>query len=866
MRNMWPLLLDSSEEECMKTLRRLELEAYGCLVSALRAQGGLTSEKLKILKDTASALHITPERHRAEIRRAVNDEQLCTIAQFAEGPDTYAEWSVEGRRKVRLVPRVVPQTAFLAVARRVADVAQADNAKMPWPAATARPPPIPKVQTTSAQIKYDHEDRIPKKRRRLSDDSLPSASQSSSLQASQSIVFATQSPGQQKHHRIQKHGISKIQQMYKNQSRLATSTLQRQQSSSSTAVSHQEIIMPPPRTTIKTIPPVKQNKTTEILEKNPQVTTSAAATAISTPITAKVIHQNKSLIKISTQNPTTHQKLVIVSASQPINSNIIHQTSSGGGGSTNKIITTPINTIKIKTTVGGTVATIAGGSGDDLELKCSKITNQQVIVSKSQLTPLQTIHHGHHTHVSVAGGDTKSKVLTVQAKVRPQGSIIVPLQSQTATSSGQFAGVSVPVLQGVQWKAIQGKSTVKLLPLSGNAKIIQKQGGTVGSAPIYVMSKPSNILVNKTNDAESTKTTLSNITHIRPLTQKSDDATSLGSTGGSGKLLVVRKATPIQTTTGSSPTGSSSIVNVVSSNEQSKSEDDVKEPTSSSDQQRKSTVLQDALRASGVTAVDDDIESQISQYTVIPKTKTWTSDTTTIIDHHSHNLALQSTTSAQSSSISTQSTLPIVSATKSIQNIQLQDTKFLTLEEAVAILGDNSETRAILSHLQVDSSNQTTAATDHGQLDPQTGIYSPTPTNNSSTSAISSSSIITSTSTVNVVSKQTNEQRLDIFNTALVSADIQLDTVGGDSGGDEIITTSNNIEEQNSSTDEFYTDDNVIIDTTQLCPTELMQTEDVVVTTTSDETTTSLTDKQLTDILTGDDTSDNNDTDDNTNR
>lgn len=61
----------------------------------------------------------------------------------AEGPDTFAEWSVEGRRKVKLMPRVAPQTAFLAVARRVADVAQADNAKLPWPAATARPP-IPK--------------------------------------------------------------------------------------------------------------------------------------------------------------------------------------------------------------------------------------------------------------------------------------------------------------------------------------------------------------------------------------------------------------------------------------------------------------------------------------------------------------------------------------------------------------------------------------------------------------------------------------------------------------------------------------------------------------------------------------------------
>lgn len=49
-------------------------------MTALRAQGPLNAEKLKLLKETASALNIAPDRHKAEIRRAVNDEKLNTIA------------------------------------------------------------------------------------------------------------------------------------------------------------------------------------------------------------------------------------------------------------------------------------------------------------------------------------------------------------------------------------------------------------------------------------------------------------------------------------------------------------------------------------------------------------------------------------------------------------------------------------------------------------------------------------------------------------------------------------------------------------------------------------------------------------------
>lgn len=58
-----------------------ELDAYGSIVSVLRAQGPFTSEKQKLLQEIAKILHIPNERHRAEVRRAVNDEKLTTIAE-----------------------------------------------------------------------------------------------------------------------------------------------------------------------------------------------------------------------------------------------------------------------------------------------------------------------------------------------------------------------------------------------------------------------------------------------------------------------------------------------------------------------------------------------------------------------------------------------------------------------------------------------------------------------------------------------------------------------------------------------------------------------------------------------------------------
>ncbi|XP_060518255.1 BRCA2-interacting transcriptional repressor EMSY [Cylas formicarius] len=140
---MWPLLLDMTKEESIQCLRNLELEAYSTLVSALRAQGPLNPEKRRLLKDTGITLSITNERHKAEIRRAINDEKLNTIAYHITGQSaTLEDWAQEGRRLVPLLPRVPPQTSYSVIADEVSDVAGQLNKQLPLPSHTDRKRPI----------------------------------------------------------------------------------------------------------------------------------------------------------------------------------------------------------------------------------------------------------------------------------------------------------------------------------------------------------------------------------------------------------------------------------------------------------------------------------------------------------------------------------------------------------------------------------------------------------------------------------------------------------------------------------------------------------------------------------------------------
>lgn len=59
------------------------------------------------------------ERHQAEIRRAVADEGLNTIADSIMGEESRTEWLAEGRRLIPLIPRSIPQTKACQVATSV---------------------------------------------------------------------------------------------------------------------------------------------------------------------------------------------------------------------------------------------------------------------------------------------------------------------------------------------------------------------------------------------------------------------------------------------------------------------------------------------------------------------------------------------------------------------------------------------------------------------------------------------------------------------------------------------------------------------------------------------------------------------------
>ncbi|KAI5640708.1 ENT domain-containing protein [Phthorimaea operculella] len=127
---MWPMLLNMTRDECRRTLRRLELEAYSNIIGVFRAQGALEDNRKKLLEELRAVLHISNDRHSAEARRVSNDELLATIAEQLAGPNTGLAWISEGRRRVPLLPRGVAQTMYTELADKAAEAAAAENAEL----------------------------------------------------------------------------------------------------------------------------------------------------------------------------------------------------------------------------------------------------------------------------------------------------------------------------------------------------------------------------------------------------------------------------------------------------------------------------------------------------------------------------------------------------------------------------------------------------------------------------------------------------------------------------------------------------------------------------------------------------------------
>ncbi|KAF5403829.1 hypothetical protein PHET_02726 [Paragonimus heterotremus] len=132
----WPMLLDYSRRECYQLLRRLELEAYGKLVSVFRAQGVLTSEKRRFLHKLQRFLSVSSDRHKAEVRRALNDEELATISETICGKEVTEEWILEGKRVAPILHRPSPVTAYLQDANTASYEQLSQNCCLPPPCET----------------------------------------------------------------------------------------------------------------------------------------------------------------------------------------------------------------------------------------------------------------------------------------------------------------------------------------------------------------------------------------------------------------------------------------------------------------------------------------------------------------------------------------------------------------------------------------------------------------------------------------------------------------------------------------------------------------------------------------------------------
>lgn len=58
------------------------------------------------------------------------------LSHSISGPNTWQEWSREGRRPYPMLPRVAPHTALALIANNIAEETANENVKLPYPAET----------------------------------------------------------------------------------------------------------------------------------------------------------------------------------------------------------------------------------------------------------------------------------------------------------------------------------------------------------------------------------------------------------------------------------------------------------------------------------------------------------------------------------------------------------------------------------------------------------------------------------------------------------------------------------------------------------------------------------------------------------
>ncbi|XP_063112534.1 BRCA2-interacting transcriptional repressor EMSY isoform X13 [Cavia porcellus] len=433
---VWPTLLDLSRDECKRILRKLELEAYAGVITALRAQGDLTKEKKDLLGELSKVLSISTERHRAEVRRAVNDERLTTIAHNMSGPNSSSEWSIEGRRLVPLMPRLVPQTAFTVTANAVANAAIQHNASLPVPAETG----------SKEGVSCSDEDEKPRKRRRTNSSS---SSPVVLKEVPKAVVPVSKTIT------VPVSGSPKMSNIMQS---IANS-------------------LPPHMSPVKitfTKPSTQTTNTTT--QKVIIVTTSPSSTFV--PNILSKSHNYAAVTKLvptSVIASTTQKPPVVITASQ---SSLVSSSSSGSSSSTpSPIPSTVAVTAVVSSTPSVVMSTVAQGvSTSAIKMATTRLPSPKSLVStptqilaqfpkQHQQSPKQQLHQ-----VQQQAQPSVAQPSLVSHQQQPQQSSLPPGIKPTIQIK-QESGVKI-ITQQVQPSKILPKPVTATLPTSSNSPIM----------------------------------------------------------------------------------------------------------------------------------------------------------------------------------------------------------------------------------------------------------------------------------------------------------------------------------------------------------------------------------------------------------
>ncbi|XP_022248165.1 BRCA2-interacting transcriptional repressor EMSY-like isoform X2 [Limulus polyphemus] len=453
---MWPMLLDYTRDDCKRILRTLELEAYASIVSAFRAQGELTKEKKKMLHDLSSSLSISLERHRAEIRRAVNDERLNTIADRMAGPNTAAEWAIEGRRLIPLLPRLVPQTAFTAIANNAANIQAAKNAALMPPSATGKketssPPTSGMSSPLSTPSTPTHVVRSVQSGQKSSS---PASTNNNVMVFPSGMPIHVKGEGNEEEVNIRKRKRS---------------------SSLDSAAGPQKIHLPSPVASASSGPSLGINPIGEpTLTSNTNITTQAVSRSVSLPMGLKVTFSSNIHKTTNTVSTAPSPKVILVSSSgttvepgtlhRPLTVPVVKTVApSGTTGSLNKT----------KISVGAPVSVSSGGTNQNLPCTTTLVgcSSSGIISTTGGSVGTQNFHVLSTGSVlssssSVNTGWVRSRPRTTiqsipKQQVRPRSMVMVPrgLQSPSpynpTSTASQSSGTSFLSASGQSYQGVQ---------------------------------------------------------------------------------------------------------------------------------------------------------------------------------------------------------------------------------------------------------------------------------------------------------------------------------------------------------------------------------------------------------------------------